>query len=410
MPNKQNVKNTRGEKDNSRQQRSSQPPTKNRRKKKIAKKGSIAIARTAATLIVILLLLFVATETFGVATLSSISDSMKSFVASLSKGEGYPYRISSSSVKDIDMLSSNLFLLTDSATISLDSTAKEIAKIDHTYTTPSMSVGDGRAVIYDRGGYRYMVQSRTEKLHSKETKEKIITCDIGKTGNVAVATLEKDSTEIITVYSSNFSKVQFKWASYSDNVVDISLSDNGKYMAVATIGASDGEVLSKVYMFDFDYAKALAVFKYPGTSMLDIEFSDRDTVVAVGDNLKSVIKNKTERQDDMKFGTSKLMRYSMSSNGKSALILAQYGSSNLNVLKAYDNKGNELFSKKIENTVKKIYCNQNSISVLLDNRVEIYNMDGELKDTISSKNDSIKVLTYGKHVYIYAVGEIRQYS
>ncbi|MEG0898529.1 MAG: DUF5711 family protein [Oscillospiraceae bacterium] len=378
--------------------------------KQIAKSGSRVIARTIAIVVVVLLLLFVATETFGVGTLSSISDSMKSFVSSLSRGDGYPYRISSSSVKDIDMIASNLFLLTDTSTISLDSTAKEVAKINHTYAQPAMSISDGRAVIYDRGGYRYMVQSRTEKLYSRETKEKIITCDIGKSGNVAVATLQKDSTGLITVYSSNLSKTQFKWACYSDNIVDIAISDNGKYMAVATIGASDGEVLSKVYVFDFEYSKAVAVFKYAGTSMFDVEFSSRDTVVAMGDNLKSVIKNKTEKQKDIKFGTSTLMRYSMAPNGNSAILLSEYGSTNLNILKAYDKAGNELFSNKFENTVKKIYCNEKSVSVLFENKVVVYNMDGEDKKTINSKNDGITVLTHGKYVYIYAIGEIRQYS
>ncbi|MEG0979945.1 MAG: DUF5711 family protein, partial [Oscillospiraceae bacterium] len=271
-------------------------------------------------------------------------------------------------------------------------------------------ISDGRAVIYDRDGYRYMVQSRTEKLYSRETKEKIITCDIGKSGNVAVATLQKDSTGLITVYSSNLSKTQFKWACYSDNIVDIAISDNGKYMAVATIGASDGEVLSKVYVFDFEYSKAVAVFKYAGTSMFDVEFSSRDTVVAMGDNLKSVIKNKTEKQKDIKFGTSTLMRYSMAPNGNSAILLSEYGSTNLNILKAYDKAGNELFSNKFENTVKKIYCNEKSVSVLFENKVVVYNMDGEDKKTINSKNDGITVLTHGKYVYIYAIGEIRQYS
>ena len=126
--------------------------------------GSFTVFKTVATVFVVFLLLFLATETFGVATLSSMSDSVKSFVASLKSGEGYPYQISSSSVKNIDMMSNNVFLLTDSATISLDSTAKEVAKINHTYASPAMSIQGGRAVVYDRGGYRYMVQSRTEKL------------------------------------------------------------------------------------------------------------------------------------------------------------------------------------------------------------------------------------------------------
>ncbi len=418
MPRQKKIKKTKPVKDVSKKTRSNSESAKSARKpkpkknksKNTVKKGSATVAKTVAIVVVVLLLLFVATETFQVGTLSSISDSFKSFLSSISQGDGYPYRISSSSVKDIDMLSSNLFLLTDSSTISLDSSAKEIAKIDHTYANPKMSISNGRAIVYDRSGNRYMIQSRTEKLYSKETDDKIITCDIGKSGNVAIATLKKDSTSQITVYSGNLSKTIFKWECYSDNIVDIALSDNGKYMAVATIGALDGEVLSKVYVFDFDYSKALETFKYPGTSIFDVEFSQRDTVVAMGDNLRSVIKNKTERQKDENFNTSTLMRYCMAENGKSAVLLSEYGSTNLNILKVYSDDGEEIFNKKIDSTVKRIFCNQNTVSVLLDDKVVIYNLNGDVRENIKTGNDGITVLSHGKYTYIYAIGEIRQYS
>jgi|BioPla2DNA2_1021312.scaffolds.fasta_scaffold09090_4 WD40 repeat protein len=368
--------------------------------------GSFTVFKTVATVFVVFLLLFLATETFGVATLSSMSDSVKSFVASLKSGEGYPYQISSSSVKNIDMMSNNVFLLTDSATISLDSTAKEVAKINHTYASPAMSIQGGRAVVYDRGGYRYMVQSRTEKLFEGETKHKILTCDMGKSGNIAVVTLEKDSCGVVTVYSNKFTKTQFKWACYSEKIVDVALSDNGKYLAVAAISAKDGEVFSKVYVFDFNYSKAVAVFDYPKTSVFDVEFSSRDTIIVMGDNLRNVIKNKTQRQEDVSFETSTLMRYSMSESGTNAVLLSEYGSANKNILKVYNKSGKEVFSKKIESAVKNIYCNANTVGVLLDDKLVMYDINGNEKEKIKSKKDSIDVLFYGRDTYIYAIGEI----
>ncbi|NCC86633.1 MAG: hypothetical protein EOM05_02030, partial [Clostridia bacterium] len=128
--------------------KSSKKPVRQSSKKKDSvkskvQKGTNAIVRTVAIVFVVLLLLFVATETFEIGTLSSMSDSFKSVVASFSNGEGYPYRISSSSVKDINMMSTNLFLLTDTSTVSLDSTAKEVLKVNHTYATPAMSIQNG---------------------------------------------------------------------------------------------------------------------------------------------------------------------------------------------------------------------------------------------------------------------------
>ncbi|MDR0315000.1 MAG: DUF5711 family protein, partial [Oscillospiraceae bacterium] len=341
----------------------------NAREQVIKRKRMASLIRTVLFIFILLLMLFLATETFGVGTLSSISGSVRGFINNISPGDGYPYRISSSSVKSMDMISSNVILLTNNSTVLLDSTAKEIAKIQHTYASPSMTVKNGRAIVFDRGGTRYMIVSQNGLISEGETKNKILTCDAGKSGNIAIATLGDDAASVLTVYSGNLSKVIFQWVCYSESIVDVSLSDDGKSAAVVVVGANQGEVVSKVYVFFFDYMEALAVFEYQGTSMFDVNFIGKSTIVAMGDNVRSVIKNKTERQKDISYSTSTVMRYSKAENGYNAVLMSQYGSTNLNVLTVYNKNNNITFNQKLKNTIKNIYYNNKKIKILINNKI-----------------------------------------
>lgn len=52
--------------------------------------------------------------------------------------------------------------------------------------------------------------------------------------------------------------------------MDIALSDDGKYAAVAVAGSSSGKLYSKTYVFAFSKDKPLASLEYPGVSLFDV--------------------------------------------------------------------------------------------------------------------------------------------
>ena len=61
-------------------------------------------------------------------------------------------------VGDAGVTNSDLILVYDETVKVLDSTAKEISNIPHTYDHPIMSCNSGRALIYDIGAKHFRVQ------------------------------------------------------------------------------------------------------------------------------------------------------------------------------------------------------------------------------------------------------------
>ena len=381
---------------------------KNKKKFKFKLRNKHIIAlRIISVIFLILLLLFFAAETLGLASVSKINDSIKTFFVSLTPGDGYPYKINSSSVRQIGVLNGNLFILTDGETMSLDTTAKVVKTASHTYSSPVMAINSGKAIVYNRDDNRYRVENRTETLYVGETEnnEKIITCAIGEKGNIAIATTCDSAVSKLSVRNNSYKKEVFAWKCANDSIISVSLSDNGKYAAVAVIGARDGEIFSKIYIFDFEYSDPVSTFEYPGTAIIDLNFVTNNKVVAVGDNLISFIDDLDEKEDKLYEGNT-LSNYFFSEDGTTVVVLSESGSTNSQILTSYTKNFGVAFEEKLTSSVKSIFAANSKIAVLLDDEVIVYKGNGSKYKEYHADSNSISVFDIGKNTYVYSMGKI----
>lgn len=371
--------------------------------------GMVIALRVVIVGIIGIVLALMAAERLNIASMTDINDSIRSFTSGLNPGEGYPYKINSSSVSDITILNGDLHILKTNQTLSLDSTAKEIKEASHTYSNPEMSTRGSKAIVYNRNGNRFRVENRTDILFQGETPEdeKIITAAIGAKGNIALATFSDDCTSKLTVYGSTYKKTIFSWNCAQDSITSVDLSENGKYAVVSVVGARDGEIFSKVVIFDFEYAEPKAEYEYPGTAMLGVHFSKNDNVVAVGDNLVSFIKN-FKKAENMEYGSSTLSNFAFSEDGYSVLVLSEHGSTNSVKLFCYNPSLTKACEKKFETTIKSLFVYKGHISVLFENEVLVLKTNGGTYKKYDATSTDIAVYNAGNRTYVYSSGEIRK--
>lgn len=70
--------------------------------------------------------------------------------------------MNSADVLDMTPFKSNIALLTRDSVVVLNSSAKEVARLEHNYSDPDMAVYKGRALVYDRtsGDFTLMNSSK----------------------------------------------------------------------------------------------------------------------------------------------------------------------------------------------------------------------------------------------------------
>ena len=383
------------------------PNKKSPKKAEKSRDGFVKIAKAVCIILVVLMLLFVAADRFGNITFSSVGDYFSGVISGAKSGEGYPYYFESSTAENVEKINSDLLVLTDDSTFVLDATAKKLSELQHSYSVPLISSRNGRAVMFDVGGYSYRVQSKTKVLYEGTSEHKIITAAIGKDGSVALATRGDNSMSELTVYNKNQKEV-FKWECAKEAIVAVDISDNGKRAAVSVLGAENGELYSKVIIFDFRYSEQISEYSYGSQTVSDVEFISSNKVLATGEEVFSII-DKTSKQDE-DLSLNKLSRVYTADNNMTVAVFSKYGSSSSKIIKAYSASGKLLFTADVNSNVRSVSCDGSYISVLTDRQLISFNKKGKTVGTHDVTSDGISCFTDGNNTYVLTTSAINCYK
>lgn len=380
-------------------------------KKKSNKTVSLKTAKTLkmlAIIVVVLLLIIIAAAQFGGVTFSTIGDSIRTSLAGIGSGEGYPYSMDGIEIEDAGMTNSDLVLVYDDTVKVLDSTAKELSNLSHKYDHPVMSSNSGRILLYDEGGTKFRVQSKTRVLYEKELEHMILTAAMGKDGSAAVATRADGAESMLTVYDKHNEEV-FVWKCAKEHIISCDISDNGRLYAVSVLGVQNGSVYSKVYIFDKKETEAKATFEYTDSAISSVQFLSNETLMILGDNVCEIVQDyKISQRVDVSVNTPS--RLHISDNNTAILVLSKYSSTTQKIIKVYNKSGTELFTQEIDGLVKSVSTDGKYVAVLTDSSVQIYNMEGELSGSATVNTDAEKVIVSSRNTYVYSMDKIEKYS
>ena len=384
-------------------------------KKNSNKKGGLSISlktankiRVISVILVILILVSIAAARISGVTVSMVSDGLSTVIAKIGAGPGFPYLTPGITTTDISMASSDLVLLDDVSVRVIDSTAKEISGIEHSFDHPMLETSSGRILLYDIGAKQFRVQSKTRVLFENQTDYIILTAALGRDGSVAVATRADGAESMLTVYDKNHKEV-FKWACAKEHIVSCDISDNGKKYAVAVLGVDNGSVYSKVYVFEKNKTDIYASFEYNDSALTEVKFLSNDKIIVFGNNVCEIIDGE-EVYEKIDVSVNTPSRLYVSDNNTAVLVLSKYSSTTQKIIKVYNKSGKEMFTAEVTGVVKSVSTDGRYTAVLTDSQVCIFNMKGEMTGKAEITSDPIDVGVYSRRVYVFSSEGIFEYS
>jgi len=369
--------------------------------------GLLTVLKAVCVIAVLLILLVIAAYRFGNITFSSVGDYVGTLISDTKSGEGYPYLFENTGVKSVVPIGSDLYVVGEDATFVLDHTARKLGYTQHTFSNPVAESIGGRVLLLDIGENNYRVMSKTKILYEETYAHKLLAGAIGKDGTVAIASRGANSQSMLAVYNKNHKEI-FAWNCASENIIAVAVSDNGRRAAVSVVGAQNGELYSKVHIFDFDYQEPIASFDYSET-VAGLRFLTGNRLLLYGKNMFTVVEN-TEIVTEEDLSLNTLSRVYFDDRHFTCAVLSKYGSSASKFIRAYDRKGNLLFETELAESVKGISCDSMYVSVLTDNYLYNYNHSGELVGKSAVDADCQTPFTDGNHTYVYALSGIQCYK
>ncbi|HOO25504.1 MAG TPA: DUF5711 family protein [Clostridiales bacterium] len=315
-----------------------------------------------------------------------------------SRQVAYPYLSDHDEILAVKKIGSGLEILDANELRTLNSEGKELFVLKHSFVNPGLEVNRGKAILFDRQNGRVKVLGRYGVFVEKEFEENILAVAIGKKNNWAVAGKRPGYSSVARVYDKNGHEI-FKQSFQNDRISSLALSEDGKSLAVALIGAKDAALYSRLVVYDFGKEEAVGFLEYPDTAILKIAFGKNKSLALVGDNYCGFVNLKDFSKSDNYLAHGKLKDYSFSERGKLSVLMAEKGSGGQTTLTVFDYDGHILFEEKLDATARSLSSDEIYTGVLLGDSYLTFSGKGTLLGKRETGKFTFGIVTVGKDTY-----------
>ncbi len=155
-----------------------------------------------------------------------------------------------------------------------------------------------------------------------QTDDTVITGSINKNGYFVLVTEEKGFQSQIIVYDPA-GAVLYKWHSADSYVIDVDISPDNTCLAAATLDLSKDVASGGLMLFHFSQEKPFAGQVMEGNLLLEVQFINRDTLLAIGDTASAGFDAMGNKLWDIDYGGKPLITYDISSNGNAVFAFRE---------------------------------------------------------------------------------------
>lgn len=336
----------------------------------------------------------------------SLSESVQSFISGFGKSQ-YPVVFEQGSLKSAVRVGSNVGILTDTSFLIYSQNGKQLASRPHGFIDPAAVSCGNKAVIYDRGGKQFRVESRFGEPFTATTQNLITTVGAGSSANFAVVTESEDYLSELSVYDTSY-KVIFKWSCAKGRILSASISPNGKRLAAIVTGARNGAIFSDIYIFNLNSTAPEAVKQYNGEMLFSIRFKDDSNIAAVGESKSEFLNVSGSQNAEYSYGDKQLNCSYNADNGPVVLIFS--GVNNNSAVVSLDGQGKELGKSSVNGNVVSATAGDNNIVLVSHGQIWHSSYNCTNSGNIQVTGDILSVIAIKKYAFLFGTQSIGRYN
>lgn len=295
--------------------------------------------------------------------------------AEITTGSGYPVPLPGGKIVRLDAVDNVIVLLSDTNLYAYNASGRQMLNVQHGIINQGMVAAQDRMLLYERGGNKLSLYSKSALLHTLTTDYKIYTADLGQNGNYAVATSSREYIAHVKVYNKSNQGI-FNWYSYQKPVVSVALSDYKEEMMVGCVDAADGSYLSSISKFQFSISQELGRVEFPDELLFSVDYEGTTRVRALTDHRAVLLNQELKELASYEYGGQKINRFANSPDGVLVLVLGDYAEDKKLTVVSLDKEFNLLGKFSVDHDISDLACEQNHIFVTYKNQLEVYEPQG----------------------------------
>ena len=324
------------------------------------------------------------------------------------QGNGYPVSFSTNDIKDVRAMSKTLVVLTKKFVTGLSKSGDISWQHSIVYGDPAVFTSKNYTVVFDRLSNKYAVIDKYGVITERKAdiSSQIFNAKVTDDGQVLLSLKSDSSSSLICLKDKN-GEDKLIWSCTQEYVTDLALSPGGKTLFCGSVGASGGEMYSKVYALTVKNGQEKS-YTLPSSSCIGINAisSDKFNLITTK-GLYVFDSSKEEMLINSAVFNSKLIYRSCDAKGNIATVTDSTGNLSQNTLTVYTNKAEEKYNVLLEDGIEDIFVNEDEALVLYDDYI-ISVKNGEIHKKLFFENKAVGIIQVSNQVYSYSLGGVEK--
>lgn len=275
---------------------------------------------------------------------------------------------------------------------------ENITDISVDINTALFSSNDKYLAIAEKNGQEFCVISDKSYSWRQKVDGEILQIYVNKDGYIALVTTDTTYKSIITVYDSTGKQLMRNFLS-STRVIDVSLSNDNKYLAFAEMDTSGTLIKSSVKIISIEKAQSKSeestIYAEEATTskmIIKVQYQEKDNLICVYDDSINMVKDKKEneiiqKEDSISF---------MSGNLKNSIAYINEEQKGIfdssSVLNIVNTSSNQKYTYRFDEIAKEMYTYENIIGINIGTEMYFVNATGMLIKKYTSNQEITNVM------------------
>lgn len=351
--------------------------------------------------------LFLSARLMGNVAVSNITDSIRQVKTVFTKSGGYPYSLEAFNLRKVVPIGGGPMIIYNDSSLVLNASGDKIFSSQLDYADSKVISKNGRALIYSTSSNAVILQSKTETLGTVTEDSPVLAADIADNGSFATSHASEEHQSVLNVYNNRLKKV-FQWNCSKERIADVSLSNNGKNIAVIAVGAENAEIYTRLIIFNVGDEEPKADIKYSGTLFLDIVYTASNKIIAAGDNRTVVLSKNGEAVDELVYSEDSILAVCSDDSGNTVVCYEEFGGSKTGVVR-FSRSGKRSCSFTVDGIPDCIAAQGGRIALAFGEEIAVYSSNGKESKIIEVSVAPSQIFFCSGTVYTVESGAIHKY-
>ena len=311
--------------------------------------------------------------------------------------------LNGTSVEDVVPMGSDVLVVSDIGVMLMSGSGRELLAVQHGCTSPAAAVCDDKFLIFDRGGSRWELYSKTGQIREGAAPYDIIDAAVASNGSMALVTSSKSYHNEVHYFNSDGEET-YVWYSAENYIYKIGMRSNGKAMTALGMNSDGGE--TSVIAFLFDPRSKNEPLKAPlGGNIFYYVSYKGSNVTLIGEDSAVTLDSDGETVGAYDYGGMALKGYANNSD-RSVLVLSTYGVGRDHTVVSLDSDGELYASADVSIDFRSVSVSKSGVTLLGSHEVFVYSKKLVQESVSETSADGSFACASGDNVFIFGVGSI----